>query len=299
MPMEYEPLNAIWAMVPERWPSVQSRILSRRGIRVELDDLPPEPSITLAAAPRLPAVKGMVALLPIRGTIVQHREDAWFGDVAADSISRLVDEAMGNPQVGGLVLDVDSPGGIVFGVEELADKIRGLRGTKPIYSIANSMAASAAFWIASAADKFFVTPGGMVGSIGVWQAHMDVSGYEEKLGVKTTLVSAGKYKVEGHPWAPLDDEARAAMQTEVDQYYAKFVDGVAKNRGIRSAAVRGGFGEGRMVLAEPAKAEGMVDGVTTLEELLGRVLGKRQNGQDSKAASRIAALEIAKAEEML
>jgi len=224
------------------------------------------------------AAKGSVAVIPIRGVIVQHANDLWYGDIATDWISRALSEMMANQSVGAIVLDIDSPGGVVFGVEETAVKIRDLREQKPIYAVANSMAASAAYWIGSAATKLFVTPGGQVGSIGVWNMHVDISKMEENLGIKTTLVSAGKYKVEGNPWSPLDDEARAEMQRGVDVYYEKFVVGVAKNRGVKTVDVREGFGEGRLVMADAAKAEGMVDGIATLEEVLSALIKQTPQG---------------------
>ena len=87
----------------------------------------------------------------------------------------------------------------VYGVAELADQIQSARASKPVVAIANSLAASAAYWIGCAAGEFYVTPGGEVGSIGVWQAHFDYSQAIASEGVKPTLISAGKYKVEGNP----------------------------------------------------------------------------------------------------
>lgn len=282
-------VGSVWAMLPEAWADVFWRIRKSEG--------PSEANSPEAKTPKLPIVKGTVAVVQVRGVIVQHASDLWYGDVTTDWIAQSVGDMAANPNIGAVVLDIDSPGGVVFGVEETADKIRSLRqsngGRVPIYAVANSMAASAAFWLATAADKFYVTPGGQVGSVGVWQAHVDVSAWQEKMGIKTSLVSAGKYKVEGHPWAPLDDEARAAMQEEVDAYYEKFIAGVAANRGTKPADVRKGYGEGRLVMSGPAKEEGMVDGIATMEELLSGIIRPKQ---ESGGRGRMAAAEIAMAE---
>jgi signal peptide peptidase SppA len=261
----------------------------------EQDGSPSEPKIE-RSVPRLPGVKGAVAIIPIRGVIVQHSADFWYGDVTTDWIGRAIDEMQANTNVGAVVLDIDSPGGVVFGVEETADKIRGYRGGKPIYAVANGMAASAAYWIASAAEKFYVIPSGQVGSIGVWQPHVDISGWQEKAGIKTTLVSAGKYKVEGHPFAPLEEEARGTLQAEVNAYYDRFVAGVAANRGVRPSEVRSGFGEGRMVLAEAAKAEGMVDGIATLDSLLAGIIKPKAGEKAGNRNLAMATLGIMEAE---
>jgi len=129
-----------------------------------------------------------------------------------------------------------------------------------------------------------VTPSGEVGSIGVVAAHMDISKMAESAGLKVTLVSAGKYKTEGNQFEPLSDEARAALQVRVDDYYAMFVKAVARNRGVSPADVRNGFGEGRVVGAKQAVALGMADRVATLDETLAR-LGVSRMPQAMAAAS--------------
>ena len=109
---------------------------------------------------------------------------------------------------------------------------------------------------------------GQVGSIGVYGVHEDLSKAAERLGVKTTLISAGKYKTEGNPWEPLSDLARSEMQSKVDAHYRQFTDDVAFGRGVSPGAVVKGYGEGRMLLARPALAAGMVDEIGTLDGVL-------------------------------
>jgi len=170
--------------------------------------------------------------------------------------------------VGQILIDIDSPGGSVYGVAELADEIVSARAKKPVVAIANSLAASAAYWIGCSASEFYVTPGGEVGSIGVWQAHQDYSKAMDEAGVKTTLISAGKFKVEGNPYAPLDEEAQGFMQSRVDDYYAAFTKAVAKGRGVSIPQVRDGMGQGRVLGADAALASSMVDGIATFEDVV-------------------------------
>lgn len=277
------------------WPALLTRLAyASADERPESDgaaqvDL--EERVRIAGPTRLPKSSGAVAILPIRGTIAQHNE--WWAGVSTEAIGRVVEGLLGRQEVGAIILDIDSPGGVVSGTPELSDKLFGLRGNgKPIYAIANSMAASAAYWIGSAADKLFVTPSGEVGSIGVWSAHVDVSGMEASLGIKTTLISAGKYKVEGNPWEPLGDEARESIQANVDHYYGEFVAAVARNRGV-SKKVAGGsdFGEGRMVTASAARAAGMVDGVLTLDELIAGIAKPAKGSRANTLAAEIAMAE--------
>ena len=167
---------------------------------------------------------------------------------------------------------MNSPGGQVGGIEELSKKIFDARGTKPIVAVANHLMASAAYWIGTAADEIVVTPSGEVGSIGVFAAHQDISAQLEKEGIKVSLIKAGKYKAEANPYEPLSEEARAAIQENVSDIYGSFVDAVARNRGVKSAAVRTGFGEGRVVSAKQAIELGMADRIGTLDEVINQLL---------------------------
>lgn len=248
--------------------------------------------IVNAAAPGPTTSRGAVAVLPLLGVISQRANlmTEMSGGTSTEKFGAAFRQAMADPSVGAVVLDVDSPGGSVYGVGELADMIRGARGQKPIITVANSMAASAAYWIATAADELVVTPGGEVGSIGVLTAHADMSVQEEMIGEKVTLISAGKKKVWANPYEPLSDEARADLQARVDDYYRAFVGAVARGRGVSASEVRGGFGEGGMVGAQEAVTLGMADRVATLEDTIRRLAGGRGGSGPARAAT-IANLE--------
>jgi len=215
-----------------------------------------------------------VAVLPLVGTIIPRADffTEASGGMSVQRFTQRFRQALADPEVGSIVFDVDSPGGQVSGVEELSREIFEARGQKPIAAVANSLAASAAYWIATAADELVVTPSGEVGSIGVLAMHEDMSGFLEKLGVNISLVAAGKYKTEGNPFEPLNDEARAALQSRIDEYYAMFTSAVARNRGVSSHDVRNGFGQGRVVGAEQAVSLGMADRVATLDETVNGLL---------------------------
>ena len=130
-----------------------------------------------------------------------------------------------------------------------------------------------------------------MGSIGVWQAHFDYSKALEEEGVKTTLISAGKFKVEGNPYVPLDPEAQAFMQSRVDDYYNAFIQAVAVGRGVTVDVVRNGMGEGRVLGADAALAQRMVDGIASFDDVLARmqakVTGNAVRSQSQKSPSRL------------
>ncbi len=230
----------------------------------------------LGPVERPPAPRGQaVAVLPLVGVIAhrQNRLTALTGGTSTETVTAQFRQALADPEVRAIVLDVDSPGGVVEGMEELATEILRSRGEKPIVAVANSLMASAAYWIASAAGEVVATPSGKVGSIGVVAIHTDVSKLEEQSGVTTTLISAGTYKEDGY--GPLTDAARAHLQGLVDERYAAFVASVARGRGVVVEAVRSGFGEGRVVHAREALALGLIDRIATLDETLARLVGQR------------------------
>ena len=168
------------------------------------------------------------------------------------------------------------------GVAELAKEIYGMRGQKPLVAIANSLAASAAYWIASAASEFHVTPSGEAGSIGVFAEHTDMSKWLENEGIKPTLIQAGEFKTEGNQYAPLTDQAAAYIQSRVDDYYGMFIKAVAKHRGVTEAKVRNDFGKGRVFGAEQAVGCGMADKVSTFDQVLRKLGGPASSGKSAQ-----------------
>lgn len=226
-------------------------------------------------------IMGDVAVLPLFGVIFPRANmmTEFSGGTSAERFGQVFRGVMADPGVGAVVLDVDSPGGAVTGVDELSSIIYGARGTKPVIAVANHLAASAAYWIATAADELVVTPSAEVGSIGVFAAHEDVSKALEMQGVKSTLISAGKFKTEANPYEPLAEEARAAIQSRVDEFYNMFTKAVARNRGAAVADVRSGFGEGRVVGAKQAVSLGMADRVATMEQVLTDLLKNSKRAQ--------------------
>jgi signal peptide peptidase SppA len=238
------------------------------------------------AAARAPRISGAIQIIPVAGLIRQRSSgglfDVLFGGSTTQGIGAAIDEALANDAIGGIVLDVSSPGGEVYGLTELAAKIRDARGQKPIVGVANAEAASAAYYLLSQTSPAYVTPSGMVGSVGTITAHLDASGFDEKIGMETEYIFAGKYKAE--LWQnKLTDEARAALQATVDRYYGQFVADVAKGRGTTAKSVEANYGQGRMLVADDALAAGMVDGIATLDEVIGRMTAEQKRKQQARA----------------
>lgn len=217
--------------------------------------------------------EGAVAVIPIYGVLSQRMDMMAdiSGGTSYDALRKALHEAIANDEVKAIVLDIDSPGGTVPGAEELAAEIRALRGgAKPIIAQVNSLAASAGYWLASAADEIVVTPSGRAGSIGVYTVHDDMSAFLEQNGVKRTYISAGKHKVEGNEAEPLDEEARAHIEALVTQSYNSFVNAVAEGRGVKRSVVLDSYGQGRIFGAKELVERGMADRIGTLSETLAR-----------------------------
>lgn len=226
-----------------------------------------------------PAKRGAIAVIPLHG-VISHRMGGMTemsGGMSTERFAKMFREAMADDSVSAIVADIDSPGGTIAGVTELFGEIMAARGHgKKLYAHINALGASAAYWIAAAFDEVWATPSAMVGSIGIIAAHLDASKAEEREGVTRTTFTAGKFKGEGH--GPLSDEAKAAIQGRLDEAYVVMSGDIGKGRGVTPAAVRGGFGEGRVVSAKEGLKLGMVDKIGTFDQLVGKLAGRASTG---------------------
>lgn len=181
-----------------------------------------------------------VGVIPVTGTLVQKTGTLrpYSGMTGYDSIRAAFLCAMEDPEVSAIVLDIDSPGGEVAGLFDLTDEIAGARGSKPIWAILDEVAYSAAYALASAADRITVPRTGGTGSIGVVCCHVDLSEALSGAGIKVTFIQSGARKTDGASEKPLSDEALARFQADIDSMAGLFFDTVARNRGISAAAVR-------------------------------------------------------------
>jgi capsid assembly protease len=204
---------------------------------------PPEPNDVKAdPAPLSSVTVERVAVISVIGTLVSRSGylDAASGLQSYADIGDAIAGAMNDLAVRGIMLDVDSPGGEVGGLFDLVEQIRAIKSNaeKPLWAVANESALSAAYAIASAADRLYVTRTGEVGSIGVVAVHVDESGADAKAGLAWTFVFAGERKVDGNAHERLSERARATIQIDVDRLYSDLCGLVVANRGLSSEAER-------------------------------------------------------------
>lgn len=225
-----------------------------------------------------------VAIVPVLGPLV-----ARAGQIAPDctelrsyqALETDLLRAMRDAEVRGIVLDLDSPGGEAANVMELSARLRALRGAgKPIVAAVNTGAYSAAYALASAADRIIVPPSGGVGSIGVVSLHVDRSGEDRQRGHHYTWIAAGARKLDGNPHAPLTDEAAQVIQAEVMRLYGLFVETVAMNRAAAGlTAARVAQTEAGLFFGDNAVKSGLADEIGGLAEAISLAAGRMQTGR--------------------
>lgn len=299
-----EAMSTIWAVEPGRGMAMLNVLAARsRGDAATAEDLDRASGIRAGRDARTSAATrmagGSIAVIPVMGLISQRSNlmQQICGGTSVQQLMAALQEAEADNSIDQIALVFDTPGGSVFGIQEAGAEIKRIAAAKPIVGIADSLCASAGYWLMSQCSECFVTPGGEVGSIGVWQAHEDISKALEMSGEKVTLISAGKFKVEGNPYGPLDPAAKDFMQQRTDEYYRAFTTAVARGRGVGVDAVRNGMGQGRVLGAQDALSQNMVDGVAPLRAVLSdmqrrpRQAGKR--GTSAAIRQRVAAIDLA------
>lgn len=241
-------------------------ILAVLGDRLNIQ--PPAADLALPGPRNLPSGTPGIAVIPVHGTLVKRTAglEAASGLTSYTEIAAMLDTALADPQVAGILLDIDSPGGEASGSFELARRVREASAVKPVWAVANDSAYSAAYAIGSAANRLIVSETGGVGSIGVIALHIDQSVKDANEGYRYTAVTAGTHKNDFSPHQPLTDEAKAELQAEVDRLYGLFVEHVGSMRTLATDDVRST--EAGLYFGANAIAAGLADAVGTFESAL-------------------------------
>ncbi|MFT4327938.1 MAG: S49 family peptidase, partial [Wolbachia pipientis] len=207
------------------------------------------------------------AIIPIHGILTKKPGafDDFLGMTSYEKIQEEVEEALSNKDIETILLDIDSPGGEVNGLFDLADFIYESRAKKKILAITNDDAYSAAYAIASSAEKVFVSRTSGVGSIGVIASHIDQSGFDEKCGIKYTTIFTGKRKNDLNPHEPINSEGLKSLREEIDRLYEMFVQLIARNRNLSIEAIKST--EAGLYFGEKAVEIGLADGMTILSSI--------------------------------
>lgn len=238
---------------------------------------------------RAVTVRNNVATIPIMGTIIPRADefDKVSGLLSMEEIAQDFTEAVENDDVGAIILAFDSPGGTAAGTAELAQLIFEGRGTKPIIAQVTDMAASAAFWVATAADEVVNTTTGVLGSVGVIASFLDTSEAMAQRGIhRIDIVSSRAPKKRADITTK---EGRAIIQEELDVLEAAFVDALGLYRGVTEKTVVTQFGRGGVVIGREAVKAGLADRIATFEQTHAR-LERRLHGSSGRSATVFAGL---------
>ncbi len=216
-------------------------------------------------------VENGVGVLPIEGVIIPKSDffSRFFGGFAAlDVLARDFTELIKREDVHTIVLDVDSPGGNAFGVEQFANLIFESRNIKPIIAVTSGMMASGAAWIGTAAHKVFITGEVTVtGSIGTVTTHIDISELDKKIGVKRTEVAAGEFKRVPSMFEPLTEKGRAVLQGQVDHVTEAFINNIAMFKGVSVSTVSRKMADGKVFIGTQGVKAGLIDNLISMDNI--------------------------------
>lgn len=223
------------AMAPRQLDALLATTLDGNAAALALDR-------TRDAARAYEVTEGGIAVVPVIGPLVARHDwmSSLFGAASYNELGDAVENAATDPAVRAILLEVDSLGGEVGGLFDLVERLSaiGKESGKPLWAVASEAALSAAYAIASAADRLYVTRTGEVGSVGVVAVHIDESAADAMAGLKWTLIHAGARKVDGNPHQPLSATAQADIQADVDALHGELVNLIASNRGLAPDMVR-------------------------------------------------------------
>lgn len=272
--------DTLWAMAPR---ALESALRQLHGTRMDATDLMGSDAALQAAVTgrnvepmagtRTAGVWRDVAVIPVRGMI--RPLHGWYSGTSLRSLAHDITAALDASDVETIVLDIDSPGGQVTGLDEISDLIHSARGKKPIIAhCGGGMIASAALWVASACDEIVLTASAEIGSIGVVATFVDWTTFDNQLGIREIeIVSSQSPKKRPDP---ATEEGRAQIQTRIDDIADVFVDHVARNYGVSRERVLTEFGQGDLVVGEKAVAVGLANRLQPFDDLMGQLASSRR-----------------------
>jgi len=226
---------------------------------------------------RLLRIEGTVGIVSIKGPLV-NSDSFWnqiFGLVSYNSIRNALIEAATHPKIKGILLDIDSPGGAVSGLDDTGEMIAMIdTQVKPVYSYSDGQMCSAAYWLGCSAREIHAGETSMVGSIGCVTTLVEYSKAMADAGINAKVIRSGKYKMLGGPNEPLSDLAIEETQRMIDDEAAVFEAHVAEHRHKPVSYVHDPMGQGRVFVGESAKNVGLIDNISGFEDVLAVISAK-------------------------
>ena len=242
--------------------------------------------------PALEVTPEGIAVIPVHG--VMQRGDSKFNDVTNTlKLRKLFREAAARPDVAGVMLHIDSPGGTVAGQTELVDELARLSAVKPVRSFVDEMACSAAYWLAASTGQITANRLAEVANIGCYTVAYDETGRLDRMGVRIVTVSSGQYKGLGADGS-VPDELVEEMTRRVKTVNAEFTRAVSEGRGLELAAVEA-LADGRCWSGAEALERGLIDAVGNFEDAMNSFTQTINEGKERKMAEENKVLDEFKA----
>lgn len=263
-----------WAILPAHASLVASALLN--GI--------PE-GVSARKRPATSSKSGDASIISIHGPLFhrENEETQWYGFPTYEQIERDFDAAAADSKTQAIILDIDSPGGMCYGLDELAARIHAVSKSKKVIAVAAGLIASAAYYIGSQANELVISPSTECGCIGTICIHVDLSQAYEKMGVKLKVFKSDEKKGAGNPYEPLDETGRAEYQKCVEDFHDQFVHAVARGRNVTLTKVREDFGRGGVFRASDAVKFGLADRIGTLAGVVARFRSTSPSGPQYSA----------------
>jgi protease-4 len=260
----YEQWLGPWAMLPD---AIQQTfgLFQKLDLHVHLQ----QQQVRQQAGKSTYQTAGKVAVIDIIGKLMKQ-EASMGGGTSTVLARRQIRAAVNDPDVSAIMLRIDSPGGTAAGTQDLAAEITAACKKKPVWAYVEDMAASAAYWAASQADRIIAGPTALVGSIGTYGVVQDLSGMAAMDGIKVHVIRAGQYKGAGTPGTEVNPEQLADMQRIVNGLNEHFLAGVANGRKMESDRVRE-LADGRAHLAAEAKRLDLIDEIGSFDEAVAKL----------------------------
>lgn len=207
-----------------------------------------------------------IALIPVEGTISESPGGLWSDTIDFEGILSQLQQAMEDDSVKAVILRINSPGGEVVASDEIYRAIKRVQEQgKPVVASMGGTAASGGYYIATAADWILANPNTLTGSIGVIFTLPNYEGVADLIGYKVNVIQSGAMKDMGNPWREMRPDEKEVFQKLVDETYGRFVDLVAKERGMPREKVLT-LADGRIYTGQQAKDLGLVDELGTLDD---------------------------------
>jgi len=222
-----------WAILPSTHQSIQD--LLNRKLAGESMDFP------LTEEEPLTQIVGKVAVVNVAGVILPKASllERTCGAFSLAEFKNEMASLLKNPSIETIILNIDSPGGVVTGLPEAAKFLAKVADEKNLVAFTDGQMCSAAYWLGCQASTLFATASSEVGSIGVYCAHIDQTRAMELEGLKVDLFKGGKHKAMGFPGIPLTEEERGIIQAGVDKTYSQFKQAVLANRNVDDETMQG------------------------------------------------------------